>query len=179
MNLTKFLQDSIRTGGLFISCITGETPLKIALNRKSKLCAEIIIQLFPLIYSNNPTAFNYLRDDLPLLNKSSLPSLNLVYEMAFPAIEDHSVPTFGNLLHNPPIIIAANLPLIDPSQFIAQQENVNELSADTELVFRRSLFALDLEPGSIHSIKFIRSLLKCNQIEIFRTEFIKAVLKYK
>lgn len=178
INLSKILESSIVSNGKFIACATGETPLAIALNKRSKLCAEIIIKLFPIIYRNNPSAFNYLRDTLTLLNKASLPSLSVIYRTAFPIVQHQNLPTFGSFKVRPPVIHSSEAPFIDRSIFVKDHGDSAVLK-DFELEFRQSLFSLDISPGSKKSIKFIRSLLKCKEIKIFRTEFIRTLLDYK
>ncbi|CAG9326124.1 unnamed protein product [Blepharisma stoltei] len=180
LNLSKLLEDSISANGKFIACATGETPLSISLNKKSKLCAEIIIKLFPIIFKNNQSAFEYLRETLPLLNKSSLPSLIVLYNSAFPVVHYQYLPTFGSLLEYPPTIKLSKTPHIDPSQFVHQkQEMSNMLFTDYGLEWRQSLFSLNLSMGDKKSIKLVRSILKCKQTEIYRTEFIKSLLAFK
>lgn len=176
---SKMLKSAIQDGAKFFQTKTGETPLSIALVRKSKICAEILIKMFSIEHTaQHPYIFEYLKDLLPVLNKSSLPSLHSLYNASFPIIDDYSLPTFGNFIKSPPMILMSDLPKIDPSLFIPISPSEQTLK-DSELEFRRSMITINLSPGSWQCITFMRSLLKCNNLEIFRTEFIKTVLKYK
>ena len=148
--------------------------------RKSKICAEVLIKVFTKSkFSEHPYIFEYLEGLLPILNKSSLPSLHILYKAAFPKIESQNLPTFGTFIGNPPVVRMSNTKNIDPKLFLQNRSNDIDNLTDRELEFRRSQITLDLTPGSSQCIKFIQSLLKCKNNEIFKTDFVKSVLKYK
>ena len=177
---SKLLTSSINNGAKFFRTKWGETPLSIALARKSKICAEVLIKVFTKSkFSEHPYIFEYLEGLLPILNKSSLPSLHILYKAAFPKIESQNLPTFGTFIGNPPVVRMSNTKNIDPKLFLQNRSNDIDNLTDRELEFRRSQITLDLTPGSSQCIKFIQSLLKCKNNEIFKTDFVKSVLKYK
>lgn len=176
----KMLKSAIQDGAKFFQTKSGETPLSIALFRKSKICAEILIKMFSAEHiSEQPHIFEYLKDLLPILNKSSLPSLHILYNASFPIIDDLGLPTFGTFIKNPPVILMSETQKINPSLFIPVKPGSAQNLTDSEIEFRRSMIAIDLSPGSKDCMTFMRSLLKCTNLEIYRTEFIKTVLKYK
>ena len=180
MSNSKYLKKAIKMGAKFMKCVTGETPLSISLSRKSKLCAEIIIKRFPtylLLY--NPSIYSYLEGSLHILNKSSLPSLHVLYDSAFPQVENQTLPTFGKFTNKPPIVKSSTISTIDPSDFLDKQEDEMEILQESEVEFRQSALKLDLEAGSQESIDFMRSLSTCQNSEVFRTEFVNSILKFK
>ena len=176
----KMLKTAIQAGAKFFRTRTGETPLSIALSRKSKICAEILIKMFSHEnYSSNPYIFEYLEGLLPILNKSSLPSLHLLYKAAFPIIESSNLPTFGTFIMNPPVLRMLSSTTINPNLFIPSTQGTSHNLTDSEVEFRRCMISLDLSPGSEQCMAFMRSLLDCTNLGIYRTEFIRSVLRYK
>lgn len=176
----KMLKRAIANGAKFFKTRSGETPLSIALSRKSKICAEILIKMFSSDeLSEKPYIFEYLKGLLPVLNLSSLPSLHILYQHAFPIVESSELPTFGTFAKSPPVLLMTESWKIDPNQFIPIKKEIDHTLTDSEVEFRRSLLSLDLSPGSKKCINLMRSILQCSNTEIFRTEFIKTLLKYK
>lgn len=176
----KMLKRAIAKGAKFFKTRSGETPLSIALARKSKICAEILIKMFSSDdLSEKPYIFEYLKGLLPILNLSSLPSLHILYQSAFPILESSDLPTFGTFRQKPPVLMMSDTGKIDPDLFVPIKKKKNHTLTDSEVEFRRSLLCIDLSPGSKKCIIFMRSLLQCSNTEIFRTEFIKTLLKYK
>lgn len=176
----KMLKKAIAKGAKFFKTRSGETPLSIALSRKSKICAEILIKMFSSQdLSDKPYIFEYLKGLLPILNKSSLPSLHILYQSAFPIVESSDLPTFGTFRQKPPVLLMTDSVKINPDLFIPIKKDKDHKLTDSEVEFRRSLLSIDLSPGSKKCIIFMRSILECSNTEIFRTEFIKTLLKYK
>ena len=176
----KMLKTAIQNGAKFFRTRSGETPLSIALFRKSKVCAEILIKMISKEnYIFNPYIFDYLEGLLPVLNKSSLPSLHILYKAAFPLIESSHLPTFGTFIQKPPVLILSDTVNIDPNRFIPIKPGTQHSLTDLEVEFRRSMISLDLSPGSKQCMTFMKSLLKCTNLDIYRTELIRSILKYK
>jgi hypothetical protein len=176
----KMLKTAIKHGAKFFKTRSGETPLSIALSRKSKICAEILIKMFCSDdLSEKPYIFEYLKGLLPVLNLSSLPSLHILYEHAFNIEQSPELPTFGTFVKSPPVLLMSDTIKIDPHLFIPVKQEIDHTLTDSEVEFRRSQLSIDLSPGSKKCIQFMRSLLQCSNTEIFRTEFIKTLLKYK
>lgn len=179
MNYPKLLKYAISLGVKFLGSEAGETPLKVSLNRRSKLCAEILLKRIPReLYSKNNSIFEYVGEILESLNRSSLRSLHILYDAAFPHIASQNLPRFGKLLKAPPIIILSDDPTINIESFLRGASNDEDL-ADREIEFRQSLLKLDLDPGSSESIKFMKTLKLCKNPEVFRSELVKVILTYK
>ena len=179
MNYPKLLKSAIAQGAKFLGSETGETPLTIALNRRSKLCAEILIKRIPKeLYEQNNSIFEYLGEILKILNQASLRSLHTLYNAAFPLVTSQDLPKFGRFARTPPIIILSDNPKIDSNNFLVTL-NENEELLDVEIEFRQSLLKMDLSRGSPESISFIKSLKNCHNADVFKSELVKAILLYK
>lgn len=179
MNYPKLLKQAISLGVRFLGSEAGETPLKVSLNRRSKLCAEILLKRIPReLYSKNNTIFEYVGEILENLNRSSLRSLHILYDAAFPPVAHQNLPRFGKLLKKTPIIILSDDPTINVENFLIVS-NENDDLADREIEFRQSLLKLDLDLGSSESIKFMKTLKLCKNNEVFRSELVKVILTYK
>ena len=80
LNYGHNLKKSIKEGGKFLKASTGETPLTIALKRKSKNCSDIIIHSFSkYLLKVNPHCIEFITPDIIKLNRASLPHLHLLY----------------------------------------------------------------------------------------------------
>jgi Ion transport protein len=179
MNYPKLLKSVISCGCMFLGSDSGETPLSLALNRKSKLCAEIIIKRFPReLYTQNASIFEYIGEVLPQLNQASLKSLPSLYDAAFPVVSNQSLPKFGILLSKPPIIVLSNTLDINVSKFLANSDDSQDLQ-DLEIEFRQTLLRLDMEKGSPDGVKFIKTLQQCNNSEVFKSQLVKVFLLFK
>ena len=177
MNYPKLLKSAIEKGGQFLGSDSGETPLALALKRKNKICAEIIIKRIPkMIYTHKLSSFEYLGDILSLLNKSSSKSLNLLYNACFPIVSQY-LPRFGRLKSRPPIVLLSDNPIINTENFL--QSKIDDELIDVEIEFRQSLLRLDLGLGSDEGISFINSLVSCKNLEVFRSGLVKVILLYK
>ena len=180
MSHSKMLRSVIKGGGKFFKARTGDTPLTIALSRKNKICAEILIKMLSSEnYLSNPYIFEYIEGLLPILNKSSLPSLHLLYKAGFPKIESSALPRFGAFISEPPMLKMSSELLIDPNIFIINDKENKDGLTDWEIEFRKCKISLDLSPGSEQCIAFMRSLLNCKNLNIYKTKFIKSALIYK
>lgn len=173
------LKRALKKGSHFIPISSGENPLSISINRRSLQCEEAIIKrMKKYIYPHNAQCYRYIEQLLPLLNKSSLPSLNRFYEQVFSVSNQPGLPAFGCLKQKPPIVKLSDCENINPSDFLIM-ENLGDKDKEEVIVFRKSLLCMNLVAGSSYSLQFFRTLIECENADVFRTKFIHAILAYK
>lgn len=174
-NIPEYLGQSIANGTPLINSVIGSNPLTIALEKKYKECVEIIIKSAWKRYAYNPFTFAGLDvgiiEDLNRMDTYLLPK---VYKLIM--CKAYLMPKYcSNNVALPQVKLSFSQILLPKNLLSKENLEGNEV----EIRFLQSNVPLYLNPGSRNSIDFLRSLINCKQTDIFSTEMIQTILKFK
>lgn len=155
---TKFLK----------SC--GKTPLKLALDRGSYQCVDIILKYVPMMQkTTNPKIFCTIEDDIYEIFALQLKNLPLLLSYAFPVVKNNNLPNLANINRSKNFL--SELPGINPINF-------NLTGNQNSIEFRVSLFKIPLELGSKKCLLVLNNIFKSENTEIFNQKLIQSILEY-
>ena len=172
----EHLKSSIENRFSMINSINNETPLTIALYRKSYEITEYLIDQLCDAAATNKYIMSSIEDSLALLNIFGSSNLNKLYDTALRVSDDSSLPRFCTGNYDFPTYCLSDSFSINPINFIAVEDRSNE---GEMIVFKESLVKYNFSPGSKWSIEFLTTIIDCPNQEIFRTKFIQSLLIHK
>lgn len=178
-----FIKLAMKAGVPFIRTSTGETPLTIGLKTRGNVeCIDTIIkQLATFTQFTQPNVLAMIEEHLSQINIMSSPSLHLLYSEGFQEFKSEDVVKYGAIMSVSPISQLSSRKTLNPYKFIVPHTEQNQRPRKSESIFlfRTSNFRVPLNIGAKDSIEFMYSLSLCENSEVFKTLFIKAVLEYK
>jgi WD40 repeat protein len=178
-----FIKLAMKAGVPFIRTSTGETPLTISLRTRGNVeCIDTIIKkLATFTQYTQPNVLAMIEEHISQLNIMSIPSLHLLYSEGFQEVKSDDVFKYGAIKSKSPISQLSRRKTLNPSKFVEQPLERAEKPRKSESIylFRTSNFRVPLNIGAKDSIEFMYSLSQCENSEVFKTLFIKAVLEYK
>lgn len=174
---------STKNRASFFTSVQNESPLNICVDFEYKNCIDVCLKFIKKDSQGskskrkNIKAYVVLENCLHKLNRIEYPYISKLYEGLFVKIfYDKDVPKFCKTEANLPRVYLAQQLVIDHSKLVDQDMFGN---IGRPIVFYQSVFALDLELGTIGSIDFLQSLLSCSDVTIFRSKLITEYLQYK
>jgi WD40 repeat protein len=164
----------------FTKSKNNETAISICLNKNNKQCADAILKRLPK-YDDD---FKYklgciLEDYIIELTQANLPSISKLFNIIFIEVEDSSLDKFGYLTSQPPILHESRDPYINQLNFVQSSQKHKDLNNEEPLAFKQTCLRFNLSLGSSPSIKLLKSLINCEDSEVFRTPLAQAILLYK
>lgn len=187
---TEYIKLGIKDGARFIANKDNITPLSICMDSHRNLSSiqVIVKQLCKRSLLTNPYVLLMIERHIVELNKMSLPALGLLYQSAFPKYEKEGLINYGQVKYDTPYTLLSESPEIDPEEFLNIYDENTEIQAlkegkegydDKIVTFKLSKLRFYLSLGSYNSIQFMSSLADCENSEVFKTDLIKSILKYK
>ena len=176
----ELLLIALREGVVIKRDIDGNSPLHFAIVRQCQGCVDNILKFFGELKSIDFKKFllycHQIRDDFEDLIKSysiNLPNfLNDIF-YAFPIKH-----TFGSPLRKLPIILYSESETVDLKMFIKGNE-VDENLNEVNFRIYTMPFSIPNEMGSQESLRFLESIMNCNNQSIMGTYFVKSYIKEK
>lgn len=174
-NIPEYLGQSIANGTPLINSSTGSNPLTIALDKKYKECVEVIIKSAWKRYALNPYCFAGI-------NAETIAELNYLDTYLLPKVyrlivsKPYSAPKYCSKEASLPEVSLSFSSILVPKYLIGAK---NFEGNEVEISFLQSNVPLYLNPGSNKSLELLKSLINCKQPEVFSTEMIQTILRFK
>lgn len=150
---------------------SGKNPLRIALDKGSYQCIDVILKYVPIMKkTTNPNILNTIENEILDLLVFYLRNLPLVFVEAFPIIKAKGLPVFGDLKCTK-IQVSEKMNII-PGDFLITE------GANNAIEFHNSLFKIPLEIGSSDCIRLLHNIEKCENSQIFDTFLIQSILNH-
>ena len=172
----KFLKESDRQEVGFFQSKSGYSPLDISLKMNFERCIETIYKITKRLSRKNVVFLSILESSFIRINKSTYSGASKFYKFALSKSIDSRLPKFCNSTKKFPIIVFSLDPLTSKSSFMKNEEYSND---GIGINFKQTYFRLHMVPGSIKSLKVIKSIIESNNDALFSTEFIQLVLDEK
>ena len=177
---TAFFEAANRAS--FFSTANNENPLSISVDMEYKICIDICLKYMKIqTQSKNGNGRN-LRAYLPLascldrLNVIDYPYIVKLYDSLCIDASDAYLPRFALLEAKLPLLHISEHMLIYPSELLDPSMFT---TTGRPICFSRSAIPLDIDLGTISSIRFMQSLLQCSDPQIFRTTIVQEYLQFK
>lgn len=155
---------------------TVETPLSISIYRGLTDITDIILDTLIQEIPSNKFLLSSIDDCLVLLNYEGNKFLPTLYESFMRVVDDERLPKFCDGKYVFPLIKLSEGMRLDSDTFIPTETQ----SFEGELiVFKESLIKINCSAGSKWSLDFLDSILECPNQDIFRSDYIKALLSHK
>jgi hypothetical protein len=153
-----------------------ETPLSIGIYRGLSDISDIILDKLIYNLASNKYLLGSIEDCIVLMNNEGSKYLPALYENFMRVIEDERLPKFCSAYYKYPLIELTDSLRLDPELFIPKEIQ----SSEGELImFKESLLKVNCYSGSKWSLDFLESILECPAQDIFRSEYLQALLQYK
>lgn len=179
----------------FIRTSDFKSPVTIALSQKTNNILDYFVKQLGSFHDKDENTLFRTEDDLVGLNKVGTAKLYNLYKSAL-VVPKQKLPRFGVPLKKGQQIRISSSKLINPLEFIKKEpmiyspkdiEGMKTLRISLEaangtklpLDFRVSAFRLHISLGSSKSLKFLNSLLECENKNVLVTPLIKSILLYK
>jgi WD40 repeat protein len=173
-NHPDLLKKAMASGVKFLQEKSGQSPLSVALSWKNNICADVILKaLSKMKLAKEYGILESLENCINKIINSNLYQLPKIFDSLFP-ITTSRLTSYGQLKRKTPMIIESKSKRIDEENFI----NMAGLKKE-QVEFRTSICKLDFIPGSYASIQLLRAISHCKNPDLFRTPFLKSILKYK
>lgn len=182
-NLPEKLRTAMNYGCPVIKNAYGETPLTIALNRRSQNCIDVlleyVIELRELDLQKMKTVVQILSQDIYRLIQRGSAYLGVFLDVIFitsdPSFEipRYSLPRYS--LTDSKFIQRDDL-IINRATSISQPSQDNE---ELLIEFQISSFSWNFESGSIQSLQLLTSLQECSFSNILTSRFITSLIEMK
>lgn len=167
----------------FFTTTQNESPLNVCVDFVYKNCIDVCLKFLKKESQGkkgkrkNLKAFVVLESCLDQLNIIDYPYISKLYEGLFvECCGFGDLPRFCKIEAGLPRINLAPQFVLDPFRMVDKEMFVN---TGRPVSFYQSLLPLDLETGTTSSIDFLKSLLSCSDITIFRSKLLNEYLTYK
>ena len=180
-DLNKALLDK-KNPASFFSSIKNESPLSICVELEFKNCIDISLKYMKaqsqgtIGTSKNIRAYVPLESCLAKLNKIEYPYIAKLYQNLFIKSEETYLPRFCLYESNFPSLFLSNHLFLIPELIVPKECFSN---TGRPIVFSHSMIHLDIDIGTKSSIEFLKSLIECSDLEIFRSNIVKEYLLCK
>ena len=162
----------------------GHSPLYYSIKKQHRKCTDILLECLITLGESEEksleflTSFYSIRNALNLLIISSSKIVHrLLHVLMYPRI---NIIYSGTPISPLPIRYYSESPLPQITIFIKQREDSENQELKTlPLIIKTSHFLLPVAYGSDSSIKFLNTILRCTNDEIFRTAFIQQLIQKK
>ena len=175
-NMHKHLSKSIESGACFFPSKSGYTPLSVSIEKKYSECIDAIFEAIRLKSENNRLGFYYFSDSLPALNRTSYPKLHLLYNLTFQSGFSLTMPKFCDDSVDLPIVKESSDLFLTKDKFMDAKKYESEVVA---IEFIQSYLKIHTQLGSSGSLEFMKSLIECNNLEVYSAGLIKTILDEK
>ncbi|OMJ85909.1 hypothetical protein SteCoe_12684 [Stentor coeruleus] len=175
-NLHRHLSRSLKGDGAFFPSRNGYTPLSISIDKKFGECIDSIFESIRMRAEKHPLAYFHISASLPALNRSSYPKLHQLYESSFSKLSNPLLPKFCTDSIDLPIIKQSSELYLTKDKFMNIE---NYKSEDVAIEFMQSFVRLNTVIGSRDSLEFMKSLIECQNSEVYSTSIIKLILDQK
>lgn len=173
-NHPDLLKLAISQGVKFVQDRSGESPLSVALSWKNYHCADVILRtLAKMKLKNEYGILNCIEKCMNKLINSNLFQLPKFFDAIFP-VKTNNMVVYAKLIEKPPMILEKKKMKMDENDFVYKEADTKE-----QVQFRASILKFDFEVGSFDSLMLLRSIKHSNNAELFRTDLLKSIVKYK
>lgn len=157
--------------GPFSANKSGQTPLSLSLNAKYTESINVTLDFLRTRIRESPRIGSIIENSLIDLNELGASLLDEFYISIF-AQRENNFKKFVSRDTNLPIVIYS-----DNMEYNSREIDI--VHEGVPIVYYSSALKLNLECGSSESIKFLKSMMKCPNSDIFGTLFIETILKDK
>lgn len=162
--------------GAFLTTRNRETPLSIGLKKNFGVIISTIFNVYDKTAQKNIYAFRSFEDSIVPLNEKGFKGLDKFYKIILRISDDTGLPKFCDEKVKLPIIIQSNFIIPKPKEFMDKDKYSSNGKA---VMYLQTLIRLNLTLGSKDSLEFLDSLASCPETSIFKTRFIKTILREK
>ena len=174
--LSKHLSEGILKGASFFPSQKNYTPLTITIDKKFSDCIDSIIDSLKSRSIGDPLALYYISSSLSALNSLSYAKLHEIYNISFGKSFAVPMPKFCEDTVDLPVIVNSKKYFVYPDKFIEHSKFKYE---EVAVEFFQTFVKINTKLGSFDSLEFMRTLVQCNNLEVFKTGFVKIILDYK
>jgi WD40 repeat protein len=182
-NIPDKLRSALNDGCPIVINDNGETPLSIALNRRSQnsidVLLEYVIELSSQDMHRMRAVVQILSQDMCSLMKRGSSILGNFLDVVFVASE----PSFEVPKYSLPQYYLTDSRFIQKENIVIKLDNTNSLAIQENeevlVEFKTSFFNLNFESGSYESLNFLTSIQECTYRNILTSDFISSLIEMK
>lgn len=174
------LKQGLNMGCRFIQNVRGESPLTVSLNRNTRKCIDAILKFMIKMHGKNDESLClYLKvvsKDVPDIIIKGSKHLSAFMGILFSEAKQSDLPSFAIPKAKLPLYIYHSSMKISPNSFI-----LPESASQSQLLiqFHVSKLPWNFENGSRESLKFLKALMSCSDMEIYRSPLVIALTQIK
>lgn len=170
------LKESFKKKTNFLKSRIGISPLTIALRKDYRDTIEYLIKKIARASNSGsyPFIMSVIEADLPDINMSNVSSISDLYREAMCAPYQYNLPNYGRPITSEKMIVSTGY-YVNPEDFLSNDQGIPE----EYVTFLTSTLRLHFSIGSLHTIEFLKSLLLCNDSDVFSTPLIHNYLNFK
>jgi len=161
----------------FLSTTSGVTPLTLALDSKNKELIDLVIKKIAKYTKVDWHIFTRIEVELPRLNELATPNLSTLYNAAFQRSKQPDLDQFGVLKTREGHPFSSNSYHIDCKNFI--KSTINSKENEQFLIYRVSSFKFNMTLGNLEGIKFLTTLIACEDQDVYTAPIISTIIKSK
>ena len=179
-NLPHHLHLSLQNKTSLSESTHKQSPLSIAVSKDFEDCVDSIVKYLKFHLASSPFIINFISDtSLIEMNYSGRDSLEMFYQILFIKVQKVSVPRFVSLSVNLPIFKHYPDAVTNYTSLFSTHLKGFEDDVGQSVEFLRSAVAISLIMGSKRSVDLLQSFVKCKNLKVFSTSFIRAYVDYK
>jgi WD40 repeat protein len=177
-NSPNSLNLSLRDEAKFLKSLAGETPLRYALNIRSRECVSSILKQAPRFKTDSqPLIYEMFEEHIFKINSFQSSGLSTFYQNCLKTVRQTQLPTSGILKDSSPVVHLSDTQEVQSDNFLIKSNTEPEVHQ--HLTFQVMRFKLNFTGGSQESLTFLRSLLSITDPEVLSTPAISAIVHYK
>jgi WD40 repeat protein len=173
-NHPDLLKQAITQGVKFMQDRNGESPLSVALSWKNYHCADVILRTLAKIKLKKEFGIiDCIEKCMNKLISSNLSQLPKFFDSVFP-VKTSGMVVYAKMLSKAPMILEKKNFKMYENDFVMKDSETKE-----QVLFRASVLKFNFEVGSFNSLMLLRAIRHSSNAELFRTDLLKSIVKYK